>query len=401
MTDLLSLAEREDDLVPEILPVDARLSFSAQSHTLISLLTSASDVAPVKEVIPYTSYVLIEAFDDRNEVEVSATDGERAITVIAPAIVRMSGSALVPAKRMLDILKLTEDTVRIDVLGTTATVRAGRAVWTVSTPPVDAHLLNFAMSEKDDWLWANVRRDELLHALELALPAVARTSARQSLMQAEVSKSQITSCDGVRAHKITLSTMAKDFKSTFPLRFIETAIKELRASAEEWVQLKSSHSTVLLTIGTSRIYTQRLNFDFPAVNHLVLGPALQNEEKLTVKLSELVSAIKRVRVNADPEYSAIFLSLRQSRGKWGLIVQARDKRGNASQEAIPADYEGPASSKDIALNHRYLLEFLACVDGEYVELRLGESTKSKTAPVYYESETFTGSLQPMAPNFVR
>lgn len=401
MTDLLELAEREDDLVPEIMPVDARLSFAALSHNLVSLLTSAADVATLKEVIPNTSYVLIEAFDVRNEVEISATDGERAITVIAPAVVRLSGSALVPAKRMLDILKLTQDTVRVDVIGTTATIRAGRTVWTVSTPPLEASLPNFTPSDQDNWQWVNVNRVELLSALELALPAVARSNARQALMQAEVSKSQITACDGVRAHKVTIPSMSKDFKTTLPLRFIETAIKELRNSTEDYVNLKTTHSTVALTIGTNVLYTQRLNFEFPAVNHLVLGPALQNDERLTLRLPDLVAAIKRVRVNADPEYSAIFLSLRQTKGAWEVVVRARDKSGNASQESVAASYDGPATSKNIALNHRYLLDFLACVKSEEVELRLGESTKTKIAPIYYESETFVGSLQPMASNFIR
>jgi DNA polymerase III sliding clamp (beta) subunit (PCNA family) len=399
MADLLALSEREDDLVPEIMPVDARLSFSAQSHTLIALFSSAVDVAPAKEIIANTSYVMIEAFDEKKTIEVSATDGERAITVIGPALVRLHGRALLPGKRMLDILKLTDETVRVDVIGTTATIRAGRAVWTVTTPSADATLpLGLSMEEAE---WTPVPRTELLHALELTLPAVSRTTARQSLMQAEVSKSQITACDGVRAHKVPVPSLDKDFKTTLPLRFIETAIKELRGSHEEMALLLTDHSTVALALGKNRLYTQRLNFDFPAVNHLVLGPALQNDETLTVNLHELVGAIKRVRVNADPEYSALFLSIRHVKGDWILLVRARDKEGNASQELLNCEYVGPASQRDIALNHRYLLEFLDCMEGPEVELRLGESTKMKQAPVYHESDKFVGSLQPMAPNFVR
>jgi len=402
MTDLLDLSEREDELVPEILPVDARLSFSAQAYSLVALFSSAVEVTPAKEVIPNTTYVLLEAFDGKNTVEVSATDGERAITVVGPAVVRMSGDVLLPGKRMLDILKLApENTVRIDVIGRTATVRSGRAVWTVNTPPVEATLPVFTPDDDTQWEVSDVDRDELLNALELVLPAVARTTARQSLMQAEVSKSQITACDGVRAHKVTVPSLDKLFKSTFPLRFIETAIKELRASSEPTVQIRSSHSTVSLSLGDTRLYTQRLNFEFPAVNHLVLGPALQNEEKLIVNRDELISAIKRVRVNADPEYSALFLSVRQTKGEWTVLVRARDRNGNASQEGIAAEYIGPATQKDLALNHRYLLEFLSCVHGREIELRLGESTKNKQAPIYHESEQFVGSLMVMAPNFVK
>lgn len=399
MLDLLELSEREDDLVPEILPVDARLSLSALSHTLISLFASAVDVASVKEILPHTSHAMIVAKDAENVVEVSATDGERAITLTAPAIVRMSGTALLPAKRMLDILKLTEGTVRIDVVGTTATIRAGRAVWTVHTPPVGTSLPNLDVGS--DLRWVSASKAELLRALELTLPAVSRTTARQSLMQAEVAKGHITACDGVRAHRMSIPSLDKNFKTTFPLKFIETAIKELRATSQESIHLWSDHSTVALALGDNRLYSQRLNFEFPAVNHLVLGPALQNEERLITDVNDLVSAIKRVRVNADPEYSAIFLSVRQAKSEWIILVQARDKSGNASQEIVSATYTGPVTHKDLAVNHRYLLDFLACTEGPELTLRLGESTKMKQAPIYYESDSFVGSLMTMAPNFVR
>lgn len=399
MTDLLALSEREDELVPEILPVDARLSFSAQAYALAALFSSATDITPQKEIIPNTSYVRIDANDSLSEIEVSATDGERAITVIGPALVHMSGSGLLPGKRILDILRLApENTVRIDVIGTTATIRSGRAVWTVQTPPSDAYLPVFPSSEID---WSPVPRQELLKSLELALPAVARSTARQSLMQAEIVKSSITACDGVRAHKVAIPSLDKGFKTTLPLRFIESAIKELKLSSEEFAYLWTDHGTVALALGKNRLFSQRLNFEFPAVNHLVLGPALQNDERLTVNHAELVSIIKRVRVNADPEFAAIFLSLRRVKGDWVLIVRARDKGGNASQESLSATYDGPATSKDIAVNHKYLLEFLSCLDDGDVEFRLGESTKLKQAPIYYESESFVGSLMLMAPNFVR
>lgn len=399
MDELLDLAEREDDLVPEIVPFGARLSFTARAEVLVDLFSSVSDVAASKEILPNTSHALVEAFDSRNAVEVSATDGERSITVESAALVKLSGSALLPAKRMLDILRLARDAVRVDVIGTTATIRSGRAVWTVQTPPEGSYLPVFP--EMEEFSRVEVRRQELLKALTQVLPAVSHTTARQALMQAEVAKGYILACDGVRAHKVFIPTLDKSFKATFPIRFIETAIKEIREDISDSVTLWSNDSAVGLGIRKTRLYSQRLNFEFPAVNHLVLGPALQNEEKLIVNRHDLESAIKRVRVNADPEYAALFLNVRESGTGWNLIVQARDRNGNASQEIIECEYVGPNNSKDLVVNHRFFLEFLACTAGGEIELRLGESTKTKKAPIYYESENFVGSLMVMSPNFVR
>jgi len=407
MNDLLALRDMESEereLVPEILPVDARLSITGSASALASLFSSANSVTPLKEIIPNTGYVLLEAFDQTSKnvsyVQVSATDGERAIAVLDDSFtVRMSGSVLIPGKKVADILKLAlEDEIRLDVVGTSATIRSGRAIWTVSTPPTEYALPSFASTE--NITLHTLATAGLLQALELVYPAVAKTTARQSLMQAEVAKGFITSCDGVRAHRVRVDDLPKGLSTTIPLRFLETAIKELKAHQEEYVQFGSDHSTVVFHFGRNILMGQRLNFDYPAVEHLVLGPALSNEESLHLNVDDLIGAVRRVRVNADPDYSALFLSLRTIAGSWSLTVRARDTHGNSSQETIPASYEGSAQAKDIVVNHKYFLEFLACLNGD-ITLKLGESTKTKQAPLYVAEDTFIGSLMVMAPNFVK
>lgn len=408
MIDLLELSEMESDdaeMVPEILPVDARLAISGSAKTLSSMFQSALDVTPLKEIIPNTGYVQLEGVEQTNthveHVKVSATDGERTITLIRSGFsVKLSGSVLVPGKRILDILKLIgENSVRIDVLGTTATIRSGRAVWTVSTPASSAYLPSF--SEVSNFEMHTLSAETLLRSLELVYPAIAKTAARQSLMQASVSKGSITSCDGVRAHKVNVDGLPKSVNTTLPLKFVESAIKELRSSSVESVEFGADHSTVVLHFGSNILMSQRLNFQYPDVEHLMLGPALSNDETLAVNVADLVDTVKRVRVNADPEFYAIFLSLRQTKGSWSLTVRARDREGNTSQETLPVSFEGSSIARDIVVNHKYLLEFLTCVGTEDVELKLGESTKTKQAPIYVSNDYFTGSLMLMSPNFVR
>jgi DNA polymerase III sliding clamp (beta) subunit (PCNA family) len=406
ITDLLDLSEMEDEeeeLVPEILPVDARLAISGSAKALSALIQSAVDIAPMKEIISNTSYVRIQAFSKNSKhvsyVQVSATDGERSIAVLDDSMkIRLAGSVLIHGKKLLDVLRLVpEDTIRLDVLGTSLTVRSGRAVWTLSTPPSEYDLPDFA--NVDDIPLHTVKSADLLEALSLVLPAVSKTQARHSLMQAEVANRQITACDGIRAHRVTIPDLPKEFSTTLPLRFIESAIKELRAHSDEDVQIGSDNSTVVLRFSRDSLISQRLNFDYPSVNHLLLGPALANEESLTLNVKDLMDTVKRVRVNADPDYSALYLSVR-GEGEATVAVRARDKNGNSSQEVLEAEFDGK-KARDIVVNHRYLTEFLACIEFDTCTLKLGESTKSKQAPIYVETEKFTGSLMPMAPAFVK
>ena len=405
--DLLELSEMENEdqeMVPEILPVDARLAIFGSAKILHGLFQSALDVTPLKEIIPNTSYVLLDGVEQAghaSHVKVTSTDGERTITLISSAIsVKLQGSVLVPGKRIADILKLIgENDVRIDVLGSTASLRAGRAVWTVSTPPTDAKLPVF--SDVENIEMHTIKTSDLLKAMEKVYPAISKTSSRQSLMQVSISQGALTSCDGVRAHKVYVDGLPKGVSSTLPLKFVESSIKELRSIDDEYVEIGTDHSAVVINFGSNILMSQRLNFEYPDVEHLMLGPAMLNDETLTVDVKTLTDSIKRVRVNADPEFYALFLSLRQTKGEWSLTVRARDKEGNTSQETIPASFDGTSTARDLVVNHKYLLDFLSCVEGDQVEMKLGEATKTKQSPIYVSTEEFTGSLMLMSPNFVK
>lgn len=408
MSQLLELSEMENEdteLVPDILPVDARLSIQGQASVLIDLLQSAVDIVPTKEIIPNTGYVKIEGVPGSggsiSHVRVSSTDGERSLSVVDDSYtVRLHGSVLVAGKRLLDILKLAPSPeVRIDVFGTSATVRSGRAVWTLAVPPAENIFPSF--TSIDDIEPHSLEKEEFLRTLELIYPAVSKSTSRQALMQAELTAGKIVSCDGIRAHKVTLPDFPKTVHTTLPLRFIESAIRELRRFDDETVEFGASSASVFLRLGKTTLVSQRLNFEYPKVEHLVIGPALTNEERVSVPKDELIETIKRVRVNADPDFHSLTLSLRGSGTGWNLTVRARDKKGNASQETLEVAVDGPASPKDITVNHRYLLEFLACFEENSVTLKLGESSKSKQAPIYASTGTFEGVLMPMASNFVK
>lgn len=405
---LLELSEMEnpdEELVPEILPVDARLSIEGAASSLEKILQSALEIVPSKEVIPNTSYVELSAHASTSStvsyVKATATDGERTISMLDDAIsVRLAGSALIPGRRVQSILKLLGGSrIRLDIIGTTAIIRAGRAVWNVTTPPANSALPEF--SDASDISLYGVSTKDLLRALLVVYPAVAKTSARQSLMQARVGEGSVISCDGVRAHKSPIPGIPDTLRTTLPLRFIESAIKELRATDQETVEFGSDSKTVVLNFGRNSLISQRLNYEYPDVERLFLAPALTNEDTLRIDVAELKATVKRVRVNSDPDYFSIILALRKQGQQWTITVQSRDANKNSSSETIPAvGFEGREEPRDIVVNHKYLLDLLDCLEGE-IDFKIGETSKKKQSPVYVDTELFTGSLMQMALNFVK
>lgn len=408
MSALLELAEMEtpdEEMIPEMLPVDARLSVKGPVTALQKLFERAASVAPVKEIILGTSYSLLESFEATSDsvsyVRITATDGEQTISVMSDDLdVAMAGKVLLPAKRISAILKLAPtETVKLEVLGSAATVRAGRAQWTVQTPAGDSLP---PLANVDQVKFHDMIVDEFLHALVTARKAVGQVF-RNALMQLEVSSSAITGSDGMRLHRQKMNGFPENLSLTIPLAVADELIKTMRSTGEGVIQIGASESHLAFRIGADSIIANRLMLPYPNVENLVLEPAFSNNHSLVVDATELKAVIQRVRVNADQEYASIFLAIlpgkKDSEGNtsFTLAVRVRDASQNTAQEVMECQFKGPAKTRELCLNHKSLTDLLDAYGSGEAIFRLGDDTKTVRTPLFLEdtSTGFTGVVQQM------
>src|SRR5436305_8715639 len=83
------------------------MEFSVSKADLVRELSLSQGVVEKKTTIPILSNVLLEAKDDR--VILTATDLELGIRCSCPAKVKKEGSGTVPAKKLLDYVRLLPD----------------------------------------------------------------------------------------------------------------------------------------------------------------------------------------------------------------------------------------------------------------------------------------------------
>jgi DNA polymerase-3 subunit beta len=398
VTDLYALSQHEweEGVEFEVLPATARLAVAGPTSALLYLVDRAAQVAPSKAVVPGTEWLQIEASTSEGSlpyVRASATDGELTMSTQSDALeVRREGSVLLPAKKLADVLKLAPDpTVSLVVLGNTATVRSGRAQWSLTTPAGDA--LPPRPDTKGIELEA-VPRAPLLHALRAVRLAVSTTAARPALMQALVRNQRITGSDGGRLHQVLLESLPSRFDFTMPVRLIDELIRALRDAGGEFVFLGHDDLRVVATIGDDEIVSQRVMLGYPDAEGLILGPAALNDRSATVNTLELVDAVKRIRVAADPDTATVALEVApSSKGEWSLTVTALDRNGNSAKEPIRASWQGPNKPQRFVVNHKSLLELLAAAMVVDVTLHAGPDTKTKKYPLLVKTATFTGVLQ--------
>ncbi len=401
LNDLVEMEHDDPAMIAEILPADTRLSFTSPITTLTEVFRRAAQVSPKTEVIPGTAHALLEIIQmtsgTESHLRLTASDGDQTVSVVQGGInVHMEGTVLVPAQRVYDILRLaTVSIVKLEVVGQSLTIRSGRALWTVALPVGEKLTSRLDVSGIK---LSSVPTADLADALTNARTAASGTNARVSLTQIQIRNGTITGCDGGRLHRIAVPRLSPDISVTIPIKSVDEIIRALRASDEEIISLGYDENRVLVEVGQDIIVAQRLSVPFPDVEPLILGPTFDNTLHLSVARAELMATIKRIRVNSDPDTASITLNIMPSSsgsGSWVLVVQARDRAGNASKEIMVCDWTGD-KTRSVSFNHNYLYDMLAILDDEFATLTLGPDLKTAKSPILIDTGNFKGVIQQIA-----
>ena len=169
-----------------------------------------------------------------------------------------------------------------------------------------------------------------------------------------------------------------------PSGALDSLVKTLEGSELDEVHAGETGSHLVFRVGSTVFLASKLLAKFPDVEKLLLRPALENRLLLTADKAELGDAIRRVRINADPETSAIGLQL--SAGT--LTAIARDKYGNRAEESIAAGWDGP--DRLVAVNHQFLSDMLAAHPSASCRFWLGpEAGKKRSVLMLRDDDTGT------------
>jgi DNA polymerase III subunit beta len=361
-------------------------SFTAKRLILAALVDKAISVVPSREVMPVLKHFLVKVAP--GSLQMAATDLELAVLASTPAVSTTADETLVlPARKLLAILKeAAADDITVEVSGEYATVRAGPASWALrlddgsSYPP---------LPDPAQVAMHPVGREGFLRALKLVRHAVGRDSGRPALQQVDITVPEtgsplVTACDSARFTRTELAGFPLSMQ--IPAGALDSLIKTLESSELDEVQVGETASHLVFRVSGTVFLASKLMAKFPDVEKLLLRPALENRLKLTADKSELASAVRRVRINADPETSALGLQLSPAgeSGQGTLTVIARDKYGNRAQETISAGWDGP--DRLVVVNHQFLTELLAAYPSQTCQFWLGADAGKKHSVLMVKDE---------------
>jgi DNA polymerase-3 subunit beta len=343
--------------------------FTAKRFHLLQLTERAAAVVPGKNIYPLLSNFQVTIGEGR--IKVAATDMELSVLSELDLVVcRGTGTVLIPARRFLSILReAAEGDVDVRVSKGTAHVTAGGASWDLVLQPADDYP---PLPAAEDITFTPVSREKLLSAVSLVKGAASRDGTNPKLMAVSISNGKVIASSHVRLHRAKVDI---PLNLQVPIGAVDDLLRLLNDCQADEIGIGEEKHVLAFRIGGDVFMAGKLANEYPDQEKRLLTPHLAGNQVLTVDKADLVAAVRRVRITADPETAAI--GLRLAPGKVTVISQ--DKNRNAAQEEIPAT----RTSKErlVVVNHEHLQDLLGLSPGPQVTIRIGAEAGKRRSPV--------------------
>jgi len=379
-TDLLAAIMADD--IQDVAEPEVRwvMAFEIKKFVLQVLLEKAITVVPTRDVMPVLKCFQFQL--DPQRLRVIASDVEMSLIASTPMVsVSQPGVAVFPAKKLLDIVKTAEDAlVSINVKGTTARIQIGRASWTLQLQGGDDYPPMPAITEAE---FTSVDRKVFAAAIIAVRYAASRDPSRANLNIIDIRDGKLTACDGPRFQQTRISDFPINLR--IPISAVDDLLRLIKITDLDTIDVGQSQDKCIFRFGSDVYIVSKFYAQFPDMESTMLRPALENRHTLECDRAELLDAIRRIRINADVESSAIALTLENNT----LIVAARDKFKNTASETIDAVFSG--NSRTVMVNHRYLTDMINTYGDTTCRFKLGDDTKTRRTPLLLRHPT-TGSV---------
>jgi DNA polymerase-3 subunit beta len=378
-------------------PVTARednqsMEFSVTKSALLNELTTTQGVVERKTTIPILSNLLVEA--QGNRLSITATDLELSIRTSCEAKVKKEGAGTIPAKKLLELVRLLpEGEIKVKLL--------------------ENHWVEITSDKKKYKLVGMARENfpalpAMPHVL-VKIPAaildslIAKTKFAISLEESRytlnggllILKPDTISMVATDGHRLALaetdhklSGLNGEVKVLIPKKAMDEVARLAGVSGSDaQIEFAKDESHLFFQSGHRLLISRILTGQFP--NYEAVLPR-ENNKTVTLDRMELTDAVRRVSQLADQRSHAVRLSVSGE----GIEISASSPEYGEARENIEKEYKGDPIA--IGFNSTYVLDFLAAAADGPVSIELkDDQSAGQMRPLADESYRYRYIIMPM------
>jgi DNA polymerase-3 subunit beta len=369
------------------------MEFTVSRADLVRELSLSQGVVEKKTTIPILSNVLLEASGDR--LYLTATDLELGLRTSCPAKVKKEGTGTIPAKRLLDYVRLLPDadiTIKF-AENHWASLTCGRSRTRIAGMSRESFPELPAMPEAV----AEIPAKQLSAMIARTVFAISMEESRFTLNGALMLLSgdgmTMVTTDGHRMAYIQRSGAGANghvsYRALVPRKAMGEILK-LSDDLEGSIRFGGDDNHLFFEFGPRLLITRKLSGTFPDYERVL---PQDNMHVARLATAEIKGAIERVAQFADERSRAIRVQF--TSGEVRVFSSALET--GESEESVPGEYSGP--DLEIGFNAQYLLDFLRAVPQDQVAFALKDQKSAGElrpgAPAEGEQEQYRYVVMPM------
>ena len=347
------------------------MEFTVSRADLVRELSLSQGVVEKKTTIPILSNVLLEAREDR--LFLTATDLELGLRTSCPARVKKEGSGTIPARKLLDYVRLLPDADISVKFGENhwANLTCGRSRTRIAGMSRESFPELPAMPETI----AAIPVKQLSAMIARTMFAISMEESRFTLNGALMLLGDQTltmvATDGHRLAFVQRPSHldanagnghALAYRALVPRKAMAEIVKLSEdAAADAKVRFGGDDNHLFFEFGPRLLITRKLTGNFPDYERVL---PQDNIHIAKLAKDEIRGAIERVAQFADERSRAIRVQF--TAGEVKVFSSALET--GESEESIPGEYSGP--DLEIGFNAQYLLDFLRAVPQDHVSFGL-------------------------------
>jgi len=368
------------------------MEFSVKKYDLLNELSLTQGVVERKTTIPILGNILVEA--SGNRVTLTATDLELSIHTSCEAKVKKEGSGTIPAKKLIELVKLLpEGEIRFKLL---------ENHWIQIT--ADRKTYKMVGMAKDNFPAIPVFPHPLVKIPAKILAAlIARTAFAISneesrytlngaLLLLKPDTITMVATDGHRLavaeidHKF--AGLTREVRPLVPKKALTEVVRLTSEAGEDGeIEFALDESHLFFRAGERLLISRMLTGQFP--NYEAVLPR-ENNKHVVIERGELNDAVRRVAQLADTRSHAVKLSVT----KEGIEISASSPEYGEAKETLEKEYNGEPLS--IGFNAQYMLDFLGAAADGPISLELkDEQSAGQMRPLTDEAYRYRYVIMPM------
>lgn len=363
------------------------MEFTVSKSDFLRELSFAQGVIEKKTTIPILANLLIEAGDGK--IHLTATDLELGIQSSCGGTVEKPGSGTVPAKRLLDFVRLLpDDDIKVKFLENNwVSITCGRSRTRIAGLSRESYPeLPVAPAET-----LTLGCEPLKRMISQTMFAISSEESRFTLNGAllvlEPGLMKMVATDGHRLAHVMISSPVEGLEerqsALLPRKAMAELLKLVDAAGDDArISFSANDNHLFFQAGGRLLITRKLTGSFPDYERVL--PKEQTYRIVLLK-DDLRSSLERVAQFSDERSRAIKLQF----GENELKMYSSISNTGETEESISVEYEGDTA--DIGFNAQYILEFLRAVSDEHVSFCFRDAQSA--------AEFQPGAAQEEAPSY--